>query len=136
MMAEVRVEGLKEFVNYLRELPRRLRRLIPELTRELFDIIYSAAPERTGFLRRSMSYSVTDRGAEISAEAPYAGFVEFGTRPHMIFPRRATALRFEKDGRVIFAKYVRHPGTKPHPYFRKGIEKFDELLQTAVEEIL
>lgn len=43
----------------------------------------------------------------------YAKIHQFGGRtpPHIIRPRRAKVLRFEKNGRVIFAKSVQHPGS-------------------------
>jgi len=49
-------------------------------------------------------------------------FMEFGTRPHMIFPKTSRAwmrglagvLRFTVNGKVVFARSVAHPGTKPY----------------------
>ena len=46
--------------------------------------------------------------------APHALYIEQGTRPHVILPRRARALRFEINGRVVYARRVNHPGTKPY----------------------
>ena len=58
-------------------------------------------------------------------------WLEFGTRPHIIVPVRARALRFaatsggarltgspRKGADVVIARYVRHPGTKPMPFLR------------------
>ncbi len=39
-----------------------------------------------------------------------------GSEPHVIRPRRAKALRFVIDGRVVFAAKVDHPGS-PGTYF-------------------
>ena len=67
-------------------------------------------------------------------------FLEFGTKPHIIRPRKARALRFPAagvsktlGGRVrtsevrrlgrgayVFAREVRHPGTKPYPFLVPG----------------
>ena len=53
----------------------------------------------------------------IQATMPYASFVENGTRPHMIFPKRATVLSWiGYDGGRVFARFVRHPGTRPFPF--------------------
>src|SRR5207249_808057 len=84
--------------------------------------------------------SVSADRVTVDASARYAGFVEFGTRPHEITPRVRKALRWAASpaGRrlsgaprvgasVMFAKRVHHPGTKPHPFLlpaaRKAVEK-------------
>lgn len=75
-------------------------------------------------------------------------FLEFGTKAHDIRPRNGKALRFAAKGvsttlggRVrtgalrklgnaayVFARVVRHPGTKPQPFLipaaRKALDKF------------
>ena len=40
-----------------------------------------------------------------------------GTRPHVIVPRKGRVLRFKtSDGRVVYARKVNHPGTRPNPF--------------------
>lgn len=40
--------------------------------------------------------------------------MESGARPHTIRPRRAKLLRFRgRDGRIVFARVVKHPGYPP-----------------------
>jgi hypothetical protein len=81
---------------------------------------------------------------------PYGAYVEYGTRAHKIYPkaahgmigptregqtRRATgkgphehivgrgiALRFSVGGRIVFAKYVDHKGSKPYPFMQPAAE--------------
>ena len=78
--------------------------------------------------------------------APYARFVEFGTRPHEIWPkeghgfvgplqpgqsRRAktdigthrVALRWYSGGKPVFARMVKHPGTAPMPFMEPAAHK-------------
>ncbi len=45
--------------------------------------------------------------------AKHGGFIEGGTRPHVIRPRAARVLAFDVGGRRVFAHRVNHPGTKP-----------------------
>lgn len=40
--------------------------------------------------------------------------------PH-IQPRGGRALRFLVDGRVVFAAYVRHPGTRPNKFLARAL---------------
>ncbi|GAB6066019.1 hypothetical protein JCM9492_11110 [Aquifex pyrophilus] len=78
-----------------------------------------AFKRRSGFLRSS----VVAFDNKVVAGAEYAPFVEFGTRPHVILPRRKRALRFIKDGKEIFAKRVNHPGSKPYPFMFADMER-------------
>ena len=51
---------------------------------------------------------------KLSNKVPYAKYVEFDTRPHIIEAKTAQALRFRDKGELIFAKRVHHPGTTGH----------------------
>ena len=42
-----------------------------------------------------------------------ARYIEFGTAPHVVLPVTRRALRFEKEGAIVFAQRVLHPGTQP-----------------------
>lgn len=101
-------------------------------------------PRKTANLARSIHLErTTPREAITVASASYARAVEFGTRPHDIRPRKARALRFPGSGtsttlagRVrtgsaralgnaafVFAKAVRHPGTKAQPFMLPGARR-------------
>lgn len=67
-------------------------------------------PVRTGKLRDSITREVYDSNAIIRTSSGYGRFVNDGTRPHIILPRFGRFLRFEINGRVIYAKRVHHPG--------------------------
>lgn len=54
--------------------------------------------------------------------AKYAAAVEDGSGPHIIRARKKKALRFVVDGQVVFAKSVRHPGTRPRPFLSKAAQ--------------
>lgn len=96
-------------------------------------------PRRTGNLGRTIRVgTVTNDRAEVIAggqrNVGYAAAVEFGTRPHVIVPRKKKALawggertlggRLRSGGKPThFAKRVNHPGTRAKPYLRPGIIK-------------
>ena len=48
--------------------------------------------------------------------APHALFVHWGTKPHVIRPRRKKALRWAAGGAFVFARGVKHPGYKGDPW--------------------
>lgn len=85
---------------------------------------------KTGFLARSIVAGAVDQdSAIVYVNAPYAAAEEFGSKPHVIVPKRARVLAWPSaEGRrlsgrartgttaMTFAQKVRHPGTKAHPY--------------------
>ncbi|MFF2612378.1 hypothetical protein [Kitasatospora sp. NPDC058046] len=82
------------------------------------------APGRMGDF---ISWKITEgpRGLQgvIVCDHPATRYVIEGTRPHIIRPRRAKALRFEVGGRTVFAKVVHHPGTKPNPFLQRALRE-------------
>ena len=60
---------------------------------------------------------------KVGSDLEYAGFVNDGTAPHIIRPRRAQALRFVVGGRVVFAKVVHHPGTRGNPFLDRALRE-------------
>lgn len=58
----------------------------------------------------------------INVRHPAALYVVGGTRPHRIEPRRpGGVLRFTVGGRVVYARYVMHPGTRPNDFLRQAL---------------
>ncbi|WP_037935373.1 hypothetical protein [Streptosporangium roseum] len=53
----------------------------------------------------------------------YGLFVEVGTRPHTIRPKKPGGLlRWVSGGKVHFAKVVHHPGTSAQPHLRPALD--------------
>jgi len=83
--------------------------------------------DRTGKLRGSIEMvpQMTVRnGARfiVGARPKYALFVEAGTKPHVILPRRKPFLRFQVAGRWVSSKGVNHPGTKARKFMFEAAE--------------
>jgi hypothetical protein len=58
----------------------------------------------------------------VNVRHPAALFTVYGTRPHRIVPRRpGGVLRFTVGGRVVYARYALHPGTKPNDFLRQAL---------------
>jgi hypothetical protein len=49
----------------------------------------------------------------INSRHPATLYVLYGTRPHVIRPVRARALRFTVGSQTVYARVVMHPGTRP-----------------------
>ncbi|MCD5383823.1 HK97 gp10 family phage protein [candidate division WOR-3 bacterium] len=68
-----------------------------------------AAPVDTGELRASIGFSINEEEAIVGSDRPHAWILR-GMKAMTIVPRTAKMLRFEIDGKEIFAKSVDHPG--------------------------
>lgn len=85
------------------------------------------APYKTGNLKKDIqvfderiSFSISVGNTKL---VPYAKFVYFGTKPHVIKPKKMKAGANKKSGQ-IFGKSVNHPGTKANPYLEKAFSKY------------
>lgn len=126
-MSEVRgAKGLHVRLRAIEQAPAKMMR---DLGLRAVRYQKQEAPVRTGNLRRTIHLESSDaRQAVTVASARYAPAVEFGSRPHVIVPRRRKVLRFSAGGRVVFTERVNHPGTKPRPFMLPGARK-------ALEEV-
>jgi HK97 gp10 family phage protein len=96
------------------------------------------APVKTGNLRQSLGIRVESDRVTIGPnerQAPYAGYVEFGTKPHVIRPKKSGGvLVFTVGGTKVFTTKVNHPGTQPQPYVRPAFEAWVDSLGTMAAE--
>lgn len=83
--------------------------------------------KKTGKLKNDIKYKVVrdSRGliATVGANNKIALMHHNGTRPHIILPKRAQTLRFFSRGRIVYAKVVHHPGTKPNKYLTDNLSR-------------
>lgn len=89
-------------------------------------------PRKTGLLqRRILPGPLSDTEAVIEARTPYAAPVEYGSKPHIIRPKRAKVLAWGGARRLSgslrsgaaptnFATLVHHPGSRAKPYLVPG----------------
>ncbi|WP_405759431.1 hypothetical protein OG234_13145 [Streptomyces sp. NBC_01420] len=98
------------------------RRRLQQRVDQVADFARREAPP--GMVRYISTEVVeTPRGLQgvIWCDHPKVRFVLDGTRPHVIVPRRAKALRFTVGGDVVFARRVRHPGTRPNDFLGRAL---------------
>lgn len=133
-VAEVRVGGA-----FNRMLRATGRMYLPALKGE-------TPKRRPAKLANSSRFQITggpnDQRLEVrqGARSPgghfYGFYVRSGTRPHVIRPVRAKALRFFVGGRPVFARRVNHPGTKPNPYHVRAYEQVEAPIRAEQQRIL
>ena len=108
------------------------------------EFVRSRGGRRPGTLKKSWRVGevvVTQGGARMTMEVysidPLAELVEFPTQPHLIVPKNADGvLAFPMNGRIVFAKIVRHPGTRGAFMLTTALREADaELERIAREEL-
>lgn len=122
----------------LKDGPVLARRVRQKLSGEVLHI-------RSGRLINSIYARMVENPKELYGEVgsqgvPYARIHELGgrTRPHMIYPRNAMALRFMIGDRVIFAKSVNHPGSviPQRSYLASSLEEMrDQLISDMTTSV-
>ncbi|WP_086859899.1 hypothetical protein [Streptomyces milbemycinicus] len=121
MSVEVTIDPSR-LARLLRLRGGRAERRLRERTERVADIARREAP---GSMGNYISWKVQEgpRGLQgvIVCDHPAVRYVLDGTRPHIIRPRRARALRFEVDGRVVFSAFVRHPGTRANNFLARAL---------------
>lgn len=105
-----------------------LERAAPKDTRQLSRSI--KVGRQTGTTTISTVIKVDPRRSPSKPDnVDVAGFNEYGTRPHVIRPKRGKALRFQTGGRVVFARRVNHPGTPARPWFYPTLRQWPETVR-------
>ena len=111
-----------------RQLRGARRSELETAARQVMNRAKVLAPVDTGRLRASIRIEARRDFAfrsvyTVGSDVEYAAMVNDGTRPHIIRPRRAQALRFRVGGRIVFARVVHHPGTKPNPFLDRALRE-------------
>lgn len=122
---------LSDLVGYVQEFPNVLHKALERVAFAIQGEVQREAPIDTGKLRGSVQspQSVGVLSFLIPINAEYWPAVQFGTgvygpnkKPITIRPKSAKVLRFEIEGRVVFAKYAIVRGQKPNPFVDRGID--------------
>ena len=130
------------------EIDDMLSRAMPDIARRLQNELILAAPVSGGRLIPSITVIPTEKGVVITM-AEHGMFVEFGTPPHVIKAKDGKVLHWHKTkGRTqhshphskamaedaVFAKEVKHPGSRPNPFIRNTIQ--NKLRNIIHEELM
>jgi hypothetical protein len=104
------------------------RRTLRQRAPQVLNRARILAPVDTGRLRSSGKIQYSGffsfrPKATIVFDVDYAEAVHNGTRRHRIPARPGGVLRFVWNGRVTYARFVNHPGTKPNPFLDRAVRE-------------
>jgi hypothetical protein len=116
----------------MRDLDGPVGRHVDTISRAVLAEAQRTVPVRSGVLlaslRRNSGRTPTgiywDVQVGVRGQTGYLSYVLFGTKPHIIRPRRRKALRFiGRSGGVVFARQVHHPGTAANNFMVRALRK-------------
>jgi HK97 gp10 family phage protein len=137
-------KALGDFGGFTKEVNNDLQGLITRSTHRVAGNAMRNAPSSFGKLRQSITAKVKGLTGEVAVNVDYAGAVEFGSKPHIIKPRKKKALAFkpgagfrfwDEKGRVV-VKSVKHPGTQAQPFLRPAVEQEASKMLKALKKIV
>lgn len=136
---QIRIKGLDKVAKELKSfefvgprIEQRFLTLIGELT---VDALRMNVPVDTGRLRDSFSYKVGKGRVDIfTTEGDLLNWIDKGTPAHIIEPVNTNVLRFEINGREIFAKRVNHPGTRRNPILDEINSNINNMVLKVLEQ--
>ena len=144
MRPELKIAIQGNLSSYSREVQEKMQGLVRRSTYRASADAKRNAPSKFGHLRRSITEKISRLTGEIAVNVDYAGAVEFGSRPHVIRPKRKKALAFkpgagfrfwDESGRVV-VKSVKHPGTRAQPFLTPAIEREAGKFQQGAKNII
>lgn len=143
-MITINIAGLEAVRDrFARLVPEAQAKVLQGLAQVAFDTAQRQVDThtQTGALARSLRLRSDSNGGWIighdQQHAPYAPFVHFGTRPHIIRPREKKSLRWPsgaggKTG-FVFAKWAKHPGFSGDPWLvqaaDEAVRQFDAIVK-------
>jgi hypothetical protein len=115
-----------------------MRRVMRERFGRL-GVRYPGRGPPTGATGASVSATQGTGFVDIGPNTPYAPFVDTGTRPHIIRPRRARMLRFPTPGGgpgFVLAREVHHPGFGGHFFIERTARRVEPKLHRLAARII
>lgn len=131
------IKNQREILSAWRKAPdvmsSEMNKAVSAVTLFLEGETVKEAPVDKGILRRGIGHRVAGFVGRVFTSTKYAIFVHEGTSPHTIRPRNAKVLRFKVGGKWVYAKQVRHKGTKANPFLKRAFENSQRKVQNIFE---
>lgn len=141
MKTTIKLEGMDTIIRELKKRGMSVTNALTAITLAGAEVIKDAAIEGASGISSDIADSIeveilTQKGQRVTVgvapdknKAWYAGFVEFGTQPHVIIRKDAKALRFASGE---FVNNVSHPGTAAQPFMRPAFDEHSDKAKSAM----
>lgn len=106
-----------------------LRDTMRDEGRRYVGLATDEAPKRSGKFAKGIRFRTFVQGNtvgfSVSSPQPLSTYITEGTRPHVILPRRRRVLAWKDgSGSWVFARKVRHPGTKRNRFHSRAYRRW------------
>jgi hypothetical protein len=128
-----RLRGSKELQARLKAIGQAFKPIGRKWADDTSEAARPKVPVTTGRLRGSFRRrnATAKRATVVGHYTAY--FIDAGTKPHVITPKRARGLVFEGRSGTVFARKVHHRGTRAQPFrakaAREGLRETDMAAQ-------
>jgi len=145
---KIKIEGLEQMAEAVKVAPALVVKELSEATKRSIGLIQASAKTEAPFNKgygggtlrqRILARMLTKLKGYLIADVDYSAAVHEGTRPHIIRAVNKKVLANQRTGQ-IFGKIVRHPGTRPNPFFDRAIKnniaKIQDLFSNAIIKVM
>lgn len=119
-MTRVTIHGTRE----LKARFKAIKQVFKPLGRDWTDETVKLGRQRVKVVTGKTRASIRRKNASQTKASVQAGggarFLEVGTKEHTISAKRVGAMKFNVNGRPVFAKRVKHPGARAQPFLRSA----------------
>lgn len=124
----------KVFEDYLKERLKLVGKLVVDKANEILIRQSNYGHDSKHF--HTLKYKVEGLDVVIYSGDEVLGYIEHGTKPHIIEPNKKKSLKFNVEGNEHFSKKVHHPGTDPRPFLSQAIfVSRDEIIRIMTTSI-
>ena len=122
MILNLKIQGLENISVLPEKAKKAAKKAIKAAGKEYYKQIHNdidtgkSFTPRTGNLQQSITLRFENYSAIIGTDKEYAPFVELGSSPHKIRPKRVNFLKIPYNDGYFFVKEVSHPGSRAYPF--------------------
>ena len=101
------------------------------------EMVEHEAPKVEGTLAGGIYYEIMPDSAEVKAQQKYNDYVNLGTRPHFVSPKKLLVwARIVGANAYAVAKSIAKKGTKANPFFKRTAKKLESTYKGYAQDMV